>query len=265
MVRLVFGDNGWSTSFDASYVNAYGAPNVLGQLYDSAFVSSSSPSVNTAVSVTKEYLAAFPDIGIWEVGNEINGAPGGGWLTGCPSDSTTFTSSTPCVGVYYNIWKTVSAAGKPTALTFFWTGPNDAANTSKGYDLLGYAQHLANAFPDMASGLNYIFVSYYGTSGNQSPSTGTTVADIESLFNSLHAMFPNAKLGWGEIGAAKACTSSTESSQLASLNYYYSTIPTLTSGASWVGGGFWWNWGEDASGPCASQINSALSTYSRQY
>jgi hypothetical protein len=237
VVRIVADGSGWSASADAARAAKYQPfAAVILQLYDSSDIKAGSPSLATVTSTTNAYLANSASYNVFEIGNEVNGSPGGGWLTGCPSKTQAFTASTPCVGDYYKMWQLVHAAGKQTELTFYYE-----PSPSSGYDMVGWAQHLAAAFPDMAAGLNEAFVSYYEVdNGNVRPSLATWT----SLFGSLHQSFPNAKLGFGEIGLDNPVTSGTLSQAENIMDYYYGLQPAVPG---WVGFDGYWYYAEDAS------------------
>jgi hypothetical protein len=251
VVRLVYDGSGWAVASDAARIAAYEPyAATMGQIYDSADVTSSAPTLAASTTLMNSYLASSPQPDIYEIGNEINGTPGGGWLTGCPNDTVTFTSTTACVQIYNNLYTLAHAAGKKTALTFYYE-PSPGTN----YDMVGYAAHLAAAFPTtMKTGLDYVLVSYYEVNnGNVRPAlTGPT--GWNALFASLHTSFPNAKLGFGEIGLScpfgftgNNCNTAggPNLATTEGIANYYGTLPVVVSGATWVGGDFWWYWAED--------------------
>jgi hypothetical protein len=244
-IRIVADGSGWDATSDAARTKAYEPyAGTMMQLYDSSDITSKAPTLATVESVTNAYLAASPQPDVYEIGNEVNGTPGGGWLSGCPSHAAAFTQTSPCVGLYYTMWKLVHAAGHKTALTFYYE-----PSPGSGYDMVGWAKNLATSLPDMAAGLDYIFVSYYEVdNGNVRP----TQAQWTTLFSSLHADFPNAQLGFGEVGLSNPVTSSTLSQGDSILSYYYGLKPSVPG---WVGGDFWWYWAEDE-----SKVDGALST-----
>lgn len=208
---------------------------ILGEILDSSYVPAYTLAQYTAR--VQEYLAAHGNtVDIWEVGNEINGD----WL-GPTSDVVAKMTSA------YNLVKT---AGKRAALTLYYTAPG---YTDAAHEMFNWAQ--ANIPATMKSGLDYVLVSYYEQdNGNKRP----TPAEWQTVFQKLRAMFPNAKLGFGEVGLTKPATSTTLSKAQAMLTYYYSLAPAVPG---YIGGYFWWYFYEDClptTKPLFATLNAAL-------
>jgi hypothetical protein len=90
----------------------------------------------------------------------------------------------------------------------------------------------------MAAGLDYVTISYYpGDCNNYWPSP----AEWQSVFDRLHAIFPQAKLGFGESGDPR--DSLTQQQDVDLFNKY---VGVSINGDNYVGGYFWWYWAEDA-------------------
>ena len=263
VTRIVYDGSGWNAASDATRTAAFEPYSaVMGLLYDSGDITSSSPTLSTTTTVTNSYLAQSQQPDIYEIGNEVNGtAQSGGWLSGCPANTgTNWTTSTPCVSLYNNMFTLAHNAGKKTALTFYYeTSPGT------GYDITGWAARLALSFPTMASGLDYVLISYYEVdNGNTRIAASTGCPQCwNTIFTALHTDFPNAKLGFGEIGldcpyglTGSNC-SNTGGPNLATtedIMQYYMKLNVTVSGATWIGGDFWWYWGED-------YANSSLEPY----
>jgi len=82
----------------------------------------------------------------------------------------------------------------------------------------------------MKFNVDYILVSYYEDDcNNYQP-------NWQRVFDSLHSLFPGAKLGMGECGTSIA------SKKAAYINRYY-TMHITTPG--YIGGYFWWYYKED--------------------
>jgi hypothetical protein len=91
----------------------------------------------------------------------------------------------------------------------------------------------------MKAGLDYVFVSYYEVdNANIRPSP----EQWDALFQSLQTVFPNAKLGFGEIGMDNPVTSSDFAQAQGIMRYYYGLRPNVRH---WAGGDFWWYFAED--------------------
>jgi hypothetical protein len=214
--RIVF-DQGQAPSAYAQAVPAiHAVAHVMGELLDSESVKSTTVAQYTQRA--RDYLAAFPaDVDVWEVGNEING----NWL-GAAADV-----AAKMAGAY----DVVKAAGARTELTLY--GCSDAGAS---FDMITWTK--ANVPARMLTGLDLVLVSYYeGDCG--SPRT-----DWAAAFQQLRQLYPNAALGFGEVGAVNAQGNSITDPALAGpyLQKYYG-MKIATPG--YVGGYFWWYFAED--------------------
>ncbi len=145
----------------------------MGEILDSEYVSAVTTSAYT--QRTSDYLAAFPnDVDLWEVGNEING----NWLGSAATVAAKMTGA----------FDLVKAAGKRAELTLYGCSDSGAAN-----DMFTWTS--AHVPPRMLTGLDAVFVSYY------EGDCGAPRSDWQSVFDQLHQLFPNAMLGFGEVGA----------------------------------------------------------------
>jgi hypothetical protein len=89
-----------------------------------------------------------------------------------------------------------------------------------------------------ASGLDYVTISYYPSDCNN---YWPTAAVWQNVFDRLHAMFPQAKLAFGEAG--QSADSLTQSAAVMLFDKY---VAVNVVGDNYVGGYFWWYWAEDA-------------------
>jgi hypothetical protein len=91
----------------------------------------------------------------------------------------------------------------------------------------------SNISAAMKNGLDYVFFSYY-----EDDCEGVTYTKEEwkTVFDRLHAIFPNAKLGFGETGTEKA------SKKREYIERYYSIT---YDEEYYVGGYFWWYYKQD--------------------
>ena len=228
-VRLVI-DNGSSAAV-SNYTAAYNAispvADIMWEICDSSYVQGT--SLATYQQITSNFLAAFPNSGLWEVGNELNGE----WLGGKPYSSAVGVNNPP-VAKAYAAWK--RAAGKQTALTLYY---EPSQTVTQGYDMVPWAQANFASLQDMAQGLNKVLISYYETDNNN---VRPTLAQWTTIFQGLRAVFPNAGLGFGEFGLSNPATSSTLSKAQSIMSYYYGLRPAVSN---WWGGGFWWYGAED--------------------
>lgn len=217
MARLVFDppSGGHPTATDYAPAVAALAPmaDVLGLPVDSsAMASMDLAGIRARIA---EYLSVLgSSVSVWEIGNEVNG----NWLG---------SGVVPKIEAMYDA---VKAAGKPTALTFYYENP-----ATPGYDLIPWIDANLPAGHRMRAGLDYVLVSYYE---DQNGGHQLTQPELDALFSALAARFPKAKLGFGEFGwGGTIPTSDTTRADLLRRFYGY----RITSVPAFVGGGFYWH------------------------
>jgi len=179
---------------------------VMGEIVDSINLEKFTPQ--QVSERTENYLNIVgKDISIVEVGNEVNGD----W-TGKPEDVR---------AKIYNSYNVSKKHCKETALTLHF---NPCYSKAPDYEMLNWAQKYV---PDeMKQNLDYIFVSFYEKNcPNANP-------DWKDIFHKLEKIFPNSKVGFGEIG-----TDGSEAEKAAMINKYYSLD---LSDQKFIGGNFWW-------------------------
>lgn len=199
---------------------------LMGEILDSAYVRRI--SVSSYLNRTTRYLDSMGDvIHIWEVGNEVNGE----WL-GRTADVVAKIS-----GAY----DLVKARGKTTALTLYY---NQDCWSRSSNEMFTWAQ--ANIPARMKQGLDYVLISYYEEDCND------LRPDWPTVFAKLAAMFPNSRIGFGEIG-------SSDPAKKAELLTRYYTMKI--NQPNYIGGYFWWYWREDMvpwTQPLWSTLNAAI-------
>jgi len=191
---------------------------IMGELFDSEYIKDY--SLDSYKKRVNEYLDMYGDkITIWEIGNEVNGE----W-TGDPNVVAQKT-------IYaYNEAK---KRGYKTALTLYYNDftYNDGC-WSKPYEKMRdwAKERLSN---ELKNGIDFVFISYYEEDcDNYRPSN----KEWESVFKDLENIFPNAKLGFGEIGTTN------KKEKPSYLKRYY----TLNlKNPNFIGGYFWWYFRED--------------------
>jgi hypothetical protein len=88
-------------------------------------------------------------------------------------------------------------------------------------------------------GLGYVFLSYYEDQcGGRRPAA----AAWTGYFRALHALYPRARLGFGEVGLAAPAATATTAAAAALIRYYYGLPVRLPY---YAGGYFWWYYAED--------------------
>jgi hypothetical protein len=193
---------------------------LMGELLDS----SDETSITTAAFRRRvsAYLTAFgAAIDIWEIGNEVNGD---------------WTGPYPVVAAKLRAAYLLAAARhRRTALTLYYNagcgdGPGELSP-------LTFSRRYVPA--SVRAGLSYVFLSYYeGQCGGRRPSARAW----ESAFRSLHALYPRARLGFGEIGLTGPVTRAAVGAARSMVRYYYGLTVRLPY---YAGGYFWWYYAED--------------------
>jgi hypothetical protein len=221
--RVVFDENVDASQYVAPLKSIDPVSDVMGELLDSEYVKKTSTA--DYVARAQSYLNTLGNsVNIWEVGNEVNG----NWL-GSYSDVSAKIQGA------YNV---DNGAGKKTALTLYYN-PNNVDGASELTPTAFSEQYVPAA---MRNGLDYVLLSYYETDfENYRPSAATLTA----LFQQLHALYPNAKLGFGEIGMDNAANAGSLVKAASIMAYYYGLNIPLDY---YCGGGFWWYGAEDVLG-----------------
>ncbi len=101
----------------------------------------------------------------------------------------------------------------------------------------------------MRTGLDYVLISYYEDDCNN------LQPNWQQVFDTLHVLFPNSKIGIGE------CGTSNSSSKTSYINRYYRMNITTPK---YVGGYFWWYYKQDCvpyTNPLWSIMNSAFGVF----
>jgi hypothetical protein len=209
---------------------------IMGELIDSSDMCGY--SVNGASSHANSYSNLLgPLVDIWEIGNEVNGS----WLC-----SNVMSKVEAMFDVVY------SKAGI-TALTFFYEGepadPNNCIDTSGGgNDMFTWISQKFQLAPPPAQrsaetekirlNVNYVLVSWYP---DQCP--GET-PNWPWVFTKLTDIFPNSKVGFGELGTANPQYGS--SFEINEITQYYPMAKTVSGlPSTYIGGYFWWYFAEE--------------------
>jgi hypothetical protein len=209
---------------------------VMGELLDSS--DEKAVTVPAMAARVASYLRMMRrQVAIWEIGNEVNG----NW-TGRPAEVAAKLATA---------YDEVTAAGGSTALTLFANdfGPDHCGD---GAAELTPAQFTRDYIPArVAYGLRYVFLSYYPADcGGREPAG----PELAGALRQLHALYPRATLGMGEIGMPAPATRRSLGLARQIMRWAYSLNPRLRY---YAGGYFWWNAAEDALRPGAP-LRSAL-------
>jgi hypothetical protein len=203
---------------------------VMGELLDS----SDETSITTAQlqARTREYLAALGSaVDIWEIGNEVNG----NWTGEYSVVSEKLTAA----------FAAVSATGAQSALTLYANnfGPNNCGDGTSELTPQQFSERYVPA--QVAASLSYVLLSYYPSQcHNREPSAG----ELSSTLQSLHALYPRAALGFGEVGLPRRVRRGSLHKAEQIMRWAYSLNPGLPY---YAGGYFWWYAAEDALHPGA--------------
>ena len=193
---------------------------LMGELLDS----SDEPLISAAAfgERVRSFLAAYGDqIDIWEIGNEVNG----NWTGPYQEVAAKLITA----------YQEVTARHGRTALTLYYNA--GCGDGPAELDPITFTRKFVP--PAVAAGLTYVFLSYYeGDCDGIRPSAGTWTA----YFQALHALYPRAQLGFGEIGLSQPVTSGTMNTAKSMLTYYYGLPIHLPY---YAGGYFWWYYYED--------------------
>lgn len=193
---------------------------LMGELLDS----SEETSITTAAYQRRvsAYLDAFgAAIDIWEIGNEVNG---------------NWTGPYPVVDAKLTVaYRLVAARHLRSALTLY---DNTACGDGPGeLSPLAFSRRYVPAY--VRDGVSYVFLSYYEDQcGGRRPSAGAWTA----AFRCLHALYPRAMVGFGEIGLTAPVARATLSAARSLVRYYYGLRVPLPY---YAGGYFWWYYAED--------------------
>ena len=183
---------------------------VMGEILDSQYMDTE--TVQGYLKRAENYYATLGDVvDIWEIGNEINGE----WLG----------SNADVVAKMTGAYDIAKGQGRQTALTLYY---NQDCWSKRSNEMFTWAQ--ANIPERMKQGLDYVLVSYYEEDCNN------LKPDWNTVFKKLSVMFPNSRIGFGEVGTSK------DARKAEYLQRYYALKPPVPN---YVGGHFWWYYKQD--------------------
>ncbi len=192
---------------------------VMGELLDSSDATGVSPAAYQAR--VESYLATLgPSVDIWEIGNEVNGSWTGPYAAGSAKIQEAYTD--------------VAAAGGASALTLYANeyAPNNCGDGGTELTPVQYSNQYVPA--SVRDGIDYVFESYYPT---QCASTYPSNAEVAVEMTRLHALYPHALLGFGEVGLPHPAKPKTLAAARQVMSWAYGLHPGV---AGYVGGYFWW-------------------------
>lgn len=234
-VRIVF-QRGESPARYAKAVRRLGShADLMGEILDSTAVRRT--SVRAYRQRTRSYVSRFGNrIDIWEIGNELNGE----WL-GRPA------AINAKVHAAYDVVENENATlNLRSAITLnHW--PSHDCYAYRWERTLRFARHLPR---EVRRGVDFTFLSFYETACK--PVAHPSVRQFARTFRALKQIFPNARVGMGEIGAQRRSDGLSTNPTLAGkkriAERYYGMQDQLRQrlGPRYVGGYFWWYYAQDA-------------------
>jgi hypothetical protein len=230
-VRVVFdpiGPSCYESGMQALHHYAY----TMGELADSSSIKRY--SLEQIKARTKAYVKALADTtDLWEIGNEVNGE----WLSNvkCPSYDECPAQAQDVISKVQAMYDIVNAHGLTTEMTLYYQVPKWV---TPGYDMISWERTYVPA--SMHRGLRYVLVSYY-EAGNYGARPSR--AQWNKIFKQLAADFPNAMVGFGEIGMAAPITTGSLADAQSIFSYYMSIAPPNLP--RFTRAGFWWYSAED--------------------
>jgi hypothetical protein len=172
----------------------------------------------------KQWVAAFPEINVWETGNEVNGE---------------WTGSDMAVKAWKASEYVHGCAGKKAVMTLFYQ-----INTAdEKHSMFNWVQE--NVTPQMKTDIDTILISMYPEQAPAGP------AAFDSVMHQVGETFPGAETGIGELGywidgeeqwwafdKADPCGNAREElcERYYDMSYGYEGS---------IGGCFWWNFGSE--------------------
>ena len=226
--RIVFDENVAPSYYRNAAVAINKVSYVMGEILDSQYMNT--VTVPGYIDRTNQYLNALSDVvDIWEIGNEINGE----WLG----------SNADVVAKMTGAYDLVKAQNKTAALTLYY---NQDCWSNKSNEMFTWAN--TNVPYRMKQGLDYVLISYYEADCNN------LKPDWPTVFHKLALMFPNSKIGFGEVGTTS------RTGKAAYLTRYYDM---KINEPKYIGGHFWWYGRQDMvpyTKALWSTLNTAIST-----
>ena len=235
--RIYFDINSSASTYLSAIKSLNQTTYIMGELVDSSDMSNKKASLKALIGRTKQYTSKLKNlVDVWEIGNEVNG----NWLGG---------KVMPKIQAMY---KGVASQGGQTALTFFYEGErgqkgNCIATGAGGNDMFTWisTNFKLNLPPSqrpasseaMRLGLNYVLISWYPQDCNNLNVNWTNV------FKKLATIFPNSKLGFGELGTSNPQNGSAY--EVGLIKQFYPMAKNVPLPNQYVGGYFWWYYAEE--------------------
>lgn len=195
--RVVFDPGQSANSYRNALVAIHAVSGVLGTPVDSSAMRPY--TVSSYVARFTDFLSHNGDvIDSYEICNECNG----NWLG----------SNVPAkMAAAYDY---ITSQGKPTMLTLYYDIGCEGSPSESMWNWTA-----ANVPARMYTGLTYVTVSWYPSD------CSIPTPNWQAVYDRLHGLFPNAKLGFSESDARSAGPTN-NSTEVAYINNYYAIRPT---------------------------------------
>lgn len=232
-VRVVF-DPG--TSADHYYpllVKLHKVAYVMGEVLDSYYFPT---TLQYYTNRTQELVGRLSGVvDVWEIANEINGE----WLRPDPkgSDKVVAAEETEIGEMVDAAYVIVHGAGGKTAVTLYYNDDGQGNNCWQNYQD-AWQTWPAQFLPgDVLVGADYVLFSYYPY--QDCPGLNPVWS---ADFSRLETTFPNAKVGFGEIGTSSIRAPQSVQDDL--ITTYYPMADSIDD-PRFAGGFFWWYYAEE--------------------
>lgn len=229
-VRLVFQEGTTPADYAKAVPRIAKIANIMGMVADSTAMAELDAAA--LAERQRQFQVAFgAQISLWEVGNELNGE----WV-GPPDDTRAKLSAAIAAA------RTVGGPDVQLALTLnHWPGPD--CFTHDWEATVPYARAIPAA--DRAL-IDLLLLSYYEQScSDRLPEDARALGDALA---ELAPLFPNARLGMGEVGVRKRTDPLAFRRAVIARDYGHHQALSARFGARFVGGYFWWSYSDDAVG-----------------
>jgi len=236
MTRVVF-DRLPVREYDEALTKLAPYSMIMGELFDSEYINKY--SMDAYKARVDAYLDAYGDnVTLWEIGNEVNGE----W-TGVPSEVAQKT--------LYG-YQEAKKRGYQTALTLYYNDfkENDGCWSNPEEKMRDWAKLQLNS--SIKEGVDYVFVSYYEEDCDHHR---PTQEEWEGVFSDLGKIFPNSKLGFGEVGVRQ---------QREKKDYLERYYHLKINHPRFVGGYFWWYFKQDMV-PKSKELWSVFESLLKKY
>jgi hypothetical protein len=208
--RIVFDEYIPATQYVEAVSKISPVSYIMGEILDSFYVRQY--TVTDYLARATEYISTFGNkVDLWEIGNEVNGE----WLGD--------TSSV--VAKISGAYQVAKQNGVRTVLTLYY---NQDCWSKADHEMFTWTRN--NISSELKQGLDYVLVSYYEDDCNQ------LQPDWQAVFQELGEIFPNSKIGMGEVG--------TTNSQL-KASYIQRYYTMKIDHPRYIGGYFWWYFRQD--------------------